>query len=246
MNNLILHKIKSAGKTQLAILIDPDSVSDKAKLEMICKMCDDANVDFIFVGGSLITNGFFEQCISIIKQQTNIPVVIFPGDTLQVSKDADAILFLSLISGRNPDFLIGRQVLAAPVLKQSGIEVLPTGYMLIDGGRLTSVSYISNTTPLPADKPMIAATTALAGEMLGLHCIFMDAGSGAQNPIPTEMIKTVKQHIAVPLIIGGGIRTAAQAQAAAQAGADVIVVGNAVEKEPTLINELKLAVSSKQ
>ncbi len=243
LNKPTLNKITTnAGKTQLAVLIDPDSIAEKERLIDTCKLCNDAGVDFIFVGGSLITNGFFEACISLIKAHTNIPVIIFPGDTLQVSKDADAILFLSLISGRNPDFLIGRQVLAAPNLKQSGIETIPTGYMLIDGGRATSVSYISNTTPLPADKPMIAATTAMAGEMLGLQCIFMDAGSGAQNPISAEMIKTVKQHISVPLIIGGGIRTAEQAKSAAQAGANIIVVGNAVEKEPTKINELLNAI----
>lgn len=227
----------------MAVLIDPDSVTGEQQLADTCKICNAAGVDLILVGGSLITNGFFDRCISIIKANTTIPVIIFPGNIMQVNPEADAILFLSLISGRNPDLLIGKHVLAAPVLKKSGIEVIPTGYMIVDGGRITSVSYMSNTTPIPADKSAIAATTALAGEMLGLQCIYMDAGSGALNPIPLEMIKAVRENITVPLFVGGGIRTPEQARAACDAGADIVVVGNAIEKSPDLIPLLKQAIS---
>ncbi len=231
------------GGKQLAVLIDPDSVTGEQQLADTCKICQAAGVDLILVGGSLITNGFFDRCISVIKASTTIPVIIFPGNIMQVNPEADAILFLSLISGRNPDLLIGKHVLAAPVLKKSGIEVIPTGYMIVDGGRITSVSYMSNTTPIPADKSAIAATTALAGEMLGLQCIYMDAGSGALNPIPLEMIKAVRENITVPLFVGGGIRTPEQARAACDAGADIVVVGNAIEKSPELIPLLKQAIS---
>jgi putative glycerol-1-phosphate prenyltransferase len=238
--NKILEK-KARGEKLLAVLVDPDSVSSESVLVNTCKISQQARVDLILVGGSLITNGFFEQCVAIVKQHTTIPVLLFPGSIMQVSAQADGILLLSLISGRNPDLLIGKHVIAAPQIKQSGIEVIPTGYMLIDGGRITSVSYMSNTIPLPADKPAIAATTALAGEMLGLRCIYMDAGSGAENPIPADVIRAVKEQVNVPVFIGGGMRTTAQVRAACEAGADVIVVGNAFEKNPELIAELKTA-----
>jgi putative glycerol-1-phosphate prenyltransferase len=196
----------------------------------------------ILVGGSLITNGFWDRCIEIIKIHTNIPLVLFPGNIMQTHREADAILFLSMISGRNPDLLIGKHVLAAPLLKKSGIEVIPTGYMIVDGGNITSVMYMSNTTPLPADKNNIAACTALAGEMLGLKVIYMDAGSGAQNPIRVGMIKEVKSQINGPLFIGGGIRTPEQAIETCLAGADVVVVGNAIEKDPNLVFDLAKSV----
>jgi putative glycerol-1-phosphate prenyltransferase len=247
VKNLILtHILANTGKggKQLAVLIDPDSISDEAMLVNTCKMSTAAGADLILVGGSLITNGFFERCISIIKEQTDIPVVLFPGNIMQIDEHADAILFLSLISGRNPDMLIGKHVLAAPMLKKSELEVIPTGYMLIDGGNITSVSYMSNTTPIPADKSSIAACTALAGEMLGLRTIYMDAGSGAKQPIPEKLIREVKQQLSIPLFVGGGIRTPEAAKAAAQAGADIVVVGNAIEKDPSLIAKLVDAVKS--
>lgn len=226
----------------MAVLIDPDSIENESQLVNICQRSNDASVDFILVGGSLITNGFFEKCIQIIKLHTQIPVVLFPGNIMQVSKDADAILLLSLISGRNPDLLIGKHVLAAPMLKQSGLEIIPTGYMLIDGGNITSVSYMSNTTPIPAEKHSIAACTAMAGEMLGLQVTYMDAGSGAQHPISTKIISAVRESVNGPIFIGGGIKTAEGAVAACNAGADVVVVGNAFEKEPELINQIAKAV----
>jgi phosphoglycerol geranylgeranyltransferase len=245
VKNLILtHLLENAanGRKQLAVLIDPDSVSDEATLANTCQLCNAAKVDLILVGGSLITNGFFERCISVIKEHTNIPVIIFPGNIMQIDEKADALLFLSLISGRNPEMLIGKHVLAAPMLKKSGIEILPAGYILIDGGAITSVSYMSNTTPIPADKASIAACTALAGEMLGLRIMYMDAGSGAKQPIPLKVIKEVKNNITVPLFVGGGMRTPEDVKAACKAGADIVVVGNAIEKDPSLIAKLVEAV----
>lgn len=247
MKQLVLKHLlenTSNGKKQLAVLIDPDSVSTEAMLVNTCKLCNAAKVDLILVGGSLITNGFFERSIGIIKQETNIPVLLFPGNIMQIDKHADAILLLSLISGRNPEMLIGKHVLAAPTLKKAGIEILPTGYMLIDGGNITSVSYMSNTTPIPADKSSIAACTAMAGEMLGLKIIYLDAGSGAKNPIPGKLISEVKENISIPLFVGGGMRTPEAVKAACDAGADVVVVGNAIEKDPSIILKLADTVKS--
>ncbi len=245
MKNQFYQKLSQkaqAGLKQLAVLIDPDSLTTEAELVNLIARCNEAKVDMILVGGSLITNGFWDRCIEIIKIHTNIPLVLFPGNIMQTHREADAILFLSMISGRNPDLLIGKHVLAAPLLKKSGIEVIPTGYMIVDGGNITSVMYMSNTTPLPADKNNIAACTALAGEMLGLKVIYMDAGSGAQNPIRVGMIKEVKSQINGPLFIGGGIRTPEQAIETCLAGADVVVVGNAIEKDPNLVFDLAKSV----
>jgi len=230
------------GLKQLAVLIDPDSLHSEADLLNLINLCNESAVDLILVGGSLITNGFWDRCIELLKSHTQIPVVLFPGNIMQTHKAADAILFLSMISGRNPDLLIGKHVLAAPLLKKSGIEVIPTGYMIVDGGNITSVMYMSNTTPLPSDKNNIAACTALAGEMLGLKVIYMDAGSGAQNPISASMIAEVKSQITGPLFIGGGIRTIEQAIATCNAGADIVVVGNAIEKDPQLVAKLTAAI----
>ena len=245
MKNQFYQKLSQkaqAGLKQLAVLIDPDSLTTEAELVNLIVRCNEAEVDMILVGGSLITNGFWNRCIEIIKIHTKIPLVLFPGNIMQTHPEADAILFLSMISGRNPDLLIGKHVLAAPLLKKSGIEVIPTAYMIVDGGNITSVMYMSNTTPLPADKNNIAACTALAGEMLGLKVIYMDAGSGAQNPIRVGMIQEVKSQINGPLFIGGGIRTPEQAIETCLAGADVVVVGNAIEKDPNLVFDLAKSV----
>jgi phosphoglycerol geranylgeranyltransferase len=239
-NSLVQHR--NQGKKQLAVLIDPDSYEREDELVNLCKLAQDAGAHLILIGGSLITNGFFDRCVELVKQSCSLPIVLFPGNIMQVNAQADAILFLSLISGRNPDLLIGKHVLAAPQIKASGIEVVPTGYMLIDGGRITSVSYMSNTTPLPADKPAIAATTALAGQMLGLKCIYMDAGSGATHAIPTAIIQAVKSQTDIPVFVGGGIRTAQQVIDACSAGADIVVVGNAFENNPLLIDEMVKAL----
>jgi putative glycerol-1-phosphate prenyltransferase len=166
-----------------------------------------------------------------------VPVVLFPGSNLYIHSDADGILFLSLISGRNPEFLIGQHVVAAPLLKASGLEILPTGYMLVDGGKPTTVSYISNTQPIPADKADIAACTAMAGEMLGQQLLYLDAGSGAENPVSPGMISAVKKATSLPLLAGGGIRSGEQARNAWEAGADCIVIGNVLESNPGLLED---------
>src|SRR5205814_1035231 len=174
----------------------------------------------------------------------SIPVILFPGTPSQVSRHADGLLYLSLISGRNPELLIGQHVISAPAVRKSGLEIISTGYMVIDGGAPTTVSYISNATPIPADKDDIAVCTAMAGEMLGMKLIYMDAGSGAKRAISEEMISRVAKVISVPLIIGGGIKEPEKAYLNCKAGADLIVVGNAIEKDPSLIKEMAAAVHS--
>ncbi len=238
----IQHKA-ALNKKQLAVLIDPDKLSSES-LSNTINICKSSNVDFIFYGGSLLHEPtHFEYFLNEIKKQTIIPVILFPGSSMQISAKADGILFLSLISGRNPEYLIGQHIVAAPFLKSSGIEILPTGYILIESGKSTTVSYISNTTPIPSDKPEIAVCTAMAGEMLGLKLIYLDAGSGAQNTISNETISKVKNSISCPLIIGGGINTVEKAINAFNAGADIVVVGNAAEKSPELIKQIKAAIS---
>jgi len=233
----------SKKKKQLAVLIDPDKLSPDDLTE-IAIISEEAGVDFLFVGGSLMTSDTLFHCIRTLKENSNIPVVLFPGNSYQISRNADAMLFLSLISGRNPDMLIGMHVLSAPYIKLSGLETISTGYMLIDSGKPTSVSYMSNSFPIPNDKKDIAACTAMAGEMLGLSTIFMDAGSGALQTIPDEMISFVKGSIDVPLIIGGGIRTPEKAKKVIEAGADIIVVGNKFEEEPKLIYDFTKVISN--
>jgi phosphoglycerol geranylgeranyltransferase len=226
------------GKKSIAVLLDPDKVEDPAKLLPLINLANENCVDFFFVGGSLITTTNLSEVVNKIKEHVSIPVVLFPGNSMQVDPAADAILFLSLISGRNPELLIGQHVLAAPIIKNTKLEVVPTGYMLINSGKITSAAYISNTTPLPEDKFSLAACTALAGEMLGLQAIYLDAGSGAEREISQKMIATVRKAVTVPLIVGGGINTAQKAKNALEAGADMIVVGNALEKNPELLIEI--------
>lgn len=232
---------KQHGKKSFAVLIDPDKVNDD-NMEQLIELATDARVDYFLVGGSLVISNYLDECVQLIKQRCDIPVILFPGSPSQVSKYADALLYLSLISGRNPELLIGQHVVSAPVVKQSGLEIMPTGYMVIDGGAPTTVSYISNAAPLPSDKNEIAMCTAMAGEMLGMKLIYMDAGSGAKRAISEAMIQKVAGCIDVPLIIGGGITTPEKAYLNCKAGADVIVVGNAIEKDPSLIKEIAAAV----
>ena len=232
---------KKKNKKSFALLIDPDRQNVKELINII-KKAEKNIVDYFFVGGSLLTNNNLDECLETIKQNSKIPVVLFPGNAMQVYNKADAILFLSLISGRNADMLIGKQVITAPILKQSTLEVMPTGYILIDSGKPTTASYMSNTTPIPHDKNDVAACTALAGEMLGLKMIFMDGGSGAYNPISEEMIKKTSDSIDIPLIVGGGINSGSKAKANCLAGADIIVVGNAIEKDDSLIAEISNAI----
>ncbi len=232
---------KKAGKKSFAVLIDPDKIS-RNSLNDIINLAVDARVDYFFVGGSLVISDNLDECIQQIRETCSIPVLLFPGSPSQISRHADALLYLSLISGRNADLLIGQHVISAPFVKKSGLEIIPTGYMVIDGGAATTVSYISNASPIPADKADIAMCTAMAGEMLGMKLIYMDAGSGAKKPIPEEMIRTVSHHIDVPLIVGGGIRDAEKAYLNCKAGADVIVIGNAIEKDASLIAEMSSAI----
>ncbi len=234
-------KDKSNNKKTFALLIDPDR-QDKKQLISLIDKANKAKVDYFFVGGSLLTNNNLELCISTIKENSNIPTILFPGNVMQVSNKADAILFLSLISGRNAEMLIGKQVITAPILKKSKLEILPTGYMLIDSGKPTTASYMSNTIPIPHDKDEVASCTAMAGEMLGLKLIFMDGGSGAVNPISEKMIESCRNNVELPIIIGGGIDSAEKAISNCNAGADIIVVGNAIEKNNDLIKEIAQAV----
>lgn len=240
MQKRILESIKekkAANQKSLAVLIDPDKTDSPTCLALL-EASIHSNVDFFFLGGSLITSFNTQQLIDTIKENCDIPIIIFPGNTMHANASSDAILFLSLISGRNPEFLIGQHVIAAPILRRTSMEVLPTGYMLIDGGKPTTVSYISNTTPIPSDKPDIAACTAMAGEMLGLKLIYLDAGSGASQAVPANMIWAVSNGVEVPIIVGGGINTAQKAKQAWQAGADIIVIGNGIEQRLGLLKEI--------
>ena len=227
--------IKKSQKA-LAVLIDPDK-SDIAFLERLLK--NDLFVDFYFVGGSLVSDYRFDEVISFLKSKTQKPVILFPGSGMHISEKADAILFLRLISGRNPEYLIGQQVQAAPRVKATGLHTIPTGYMLIDGGNVTTASYISSTQPIPQDKDDVAVCTALAGEMLGLQTVYLDCGSGANNHVSTSMITKVKSSVDLPIIVGGGINSLEKAQAIWNAGANVIVVGTSFEKDPDLIKSFK-------
>lgn len=246
MEPTIYHQIAQArreSKKKFAVLIDPDKVR-LAKWQGVLENAVEAGVDYFFIGGSLVVNDMLDFVLKSMKEKCHIPMILFPGNSFQLSYKADAILFLSLISGRNADLLIGKHVITAPFLKVSPLEIISTGYMLIDGGVLTSVQYMSNTNPIPNTKDDIALCTALAGEMLGLKIIYMDAGSGAKVPVPSSMIEAVSGGISIPLIVGGGIRTPEKALENVKAGADVIVVGNAIENEPGLILEMADAIHS--
>ena len=232
---------KSRKAKKFAVLIDPDKV-DQKKLINLVDIATKCCVDFFFVGGSLLTNDTLDNTIKTIKDNCIIPVILFPGNTMQINKKADALLLLSLISGRNPEMLIGKHVIAAPYLKASNLEIIPTGYMLIESGKPTAALYMSNSTPIPADKNDIAVCTAMAGEMLGHKLIYMDAGSGAIITISEKMIARVKENISIPLIIGGGIRTPAKAHDVCSAGADIVVVGNAIEENIRQVENISDAV----
>jgi phosphoglycerol geranylgeranyltransferase len=234
---------KRKGLRSFAVLIDPDKV-DVAKVEELAGLAVNAGVDYLLVGGSLVISNHLDEVVQDIRRNCSIPIILFPGTPSQVSRYADGLLYLSLISGRNPELLIGAHVISAPAVRQSGLEIISTGYMVIDGGAPTTVSYISNASPIPADKNEIALCTAMAGEMLGMKLIYMDAGSGARHPIREEMIACVADHIEIPLVVGGGIRDAEKAYRNCKAGADLIVVGNAIEKDISLLKEMADAVHS--
>ena len=232
---------KQKGKKSFAVLIDPDKVN-AAILDDLIDRVTNAQVDYLLVGGSLVISNRLDEVVTQLKSNCDIPVILFPGSPSQITRHADALLYLSLISGRNPELLIGQHVISAAAVKQSGLEIISTGYMVIDGGAPTTVSYISNAAPIPSDKNEIAQCTAMAGEMLGMKLIYMDAGSGAKKAITESMIEKVSQVIEVPLVIGGGIKDPEKAYLNCKAGADVIVIGNAIEKDPSLIKEMSDAI----
>lgn len=233
---------KSSGRKLLAVLIDPDFGQDEVLLERTVQNACMAKADLIFVGGSLLISAAFDRCVHLVKQWSDRPVVLFPGSPAQLSAHADAVLFLSLISGRNPELLIGHHVTAAPTVRALGLEAIPTGYLLVDGGKPSTVSYVSQTIPIPHDKPGIAAATAIAGELLGLRTIYLDTGSGALRTVSPEMIAAVRASVQAPIIIGGGIRDASTARALCEGGADVLVMGTAFEQDPELIFAMSEAV----
>lgn len=236
-----LKEAKKKSEKLFTILVDPDKYSENSLLDLV-SLANKSNVHYFFVGGSLMTSDLFEKTISLLKSSSDIPVVIFPGSNVQLSEKADALLLLSLISGRNPEYLIGQHVVAAPYIKAAGIEVLPTGYMLIGNMMNTTANYMSNTFPIPANKSEIAVCTAMAAEMLGMKLIYMDGGSGAGELISEEMIKSVKSAVQLPLIVGGGISSPEQAGKLWSAGVDMIVVGNAIEKNITLVTTISEAL----
>ena len=228
---------KRKGKKLFSVLIDPDKFSPAVILE-----ADKAKVDFIFIGGSKVKNGSFQRSISCIRKLTTIPLVIFPGGRGQISEKADAILLLSLISGRNPDYLIGEHIRAAQQLKRANLEIIPTGYILIGGGKKISTQIVTRTSPIKNSDKNLAASTAIAGELLGMKMIYLEAGSGAKAPLASSLVKEVCKNISCPVIAGGGIDSPEKAIALCKAGADMIVVGNAIEKNTILVNTISKAI----
>lgn len=238
-------KKKKQGKKQIAILIDPDKHQVPDFINMVQRF-ESLPIDYLFIGGSLLSRDLLDACLDVFKVGTDIPLVIFPGSVMQVNSKADAILLLSLVSGRNPDLLIGRHVEAVPYIKQAKIETISTAYLLIESGKITTAQYISSTLPIPADKAEIASLTAQAAEMIGHKIIYLDGGSGAMNPVPDMMISQVRKDVGLPLIVGGGIRTPELAIAKCAAGADLLVIGNVLEEKPELLQQMVAAVHNFQ
>jgi putative glycerol-1-phosphate prenyltransferase len=223
------------GDKSIALLLDPDK-STADGLKNILKIASDSGTDYIFAGGSLTFNSI-DKLIDSIKELCSIPVILFPGNLLQLSRKADAILLLSLISGRNPEFLIGNHVIAAPYLRSVREKLISVGYILVGCGNKTSVEYISQTEAIPSDKPDLVMATALAGNMLGLNMIYLEAGSGAENPVPPAIVKAVRENVSVPVAVGGGLRSVEEISATFNAGANLIILGNGCEKNPQLLSE---------
>ena len=238
MTNIYNHILKSKVENEklLAILLDPDKI-DLNNLEILIEKINQSPATHIFIGGSLVENNILDELISKIKEDCDLPIILFPGNPSQISDQADAILFLSLISGRNPDFLIEHQVKAVPILKQTNLEIISTGYILIESGTETAVERVSKTKPLDRNNPDLVLATAQAGEMLGHKLIYLEAGSGAKQTVPTEMIKKVAQNIEIPLIVGGGIVDLRGIQKAFDSGADLVVIGTAFENDVDFFNK---------
>ncbi|MFC5626657.1 geranylgeranylglyceryl/heptaprenylglyceryl phosphate synthase [Algoriphagus winogradskyi] len=232
----ILKDLNSSGTKGLAWLVDPDKIINPTLFKEKFDWVKDSYLDLIFVGGSTLSRDNFREVVLSVKQIAGeIPVVIFPGSQMQLAEEADAILFLSLISGRNPEYLIGQQVLAAPIIKKMKLEPLPTAYMLVNEGEITSVQYVTQTIPLPNSKPNLAKATALAGHYLGMKYFYMDAGSGAKSPVSPAVIKAVKSVTKKPIIVGGGLDSLEKVRNAYESGADLLVIGNAIEKDPSFL-----------
>jgi putative glycerol-1-phosphate prenyltransferase len=236
MSDTIYNTLFRSGKKVFALLIDPEKHT-RQTLAGTLDIAARSAVDLVLIGGSL-TSRPIDETIETIREALSVPLILFPGNLLQLSGKADGILLLSLLSGRNPEYLIGNHVLASLYLKRSGMEIIPTGYLLIDGHHLSSVEYISNTRPIPANKAEIVVATALAGEQLGLKLIYLEAGSGADTRITEEVVAQVKQNISIPLIVGGGIRTPEDIRQLYKAGANCVVVGTAVEQDESILPSL--------
>lgn len=228
-------KAKEKGSKLLAILLDPDKIT-VAQLSVLIPKINQSPATHLFIGGSLVTSNILDELITILKRDCALPVVLFPGNPSQISDKADGILFLSLISGRNPDYLIAHQVQAASILKRTQLEIIPTGYVLIESGTQTAVERVSETKPLDRSNIDLVVSTALAGEMLGHQLIYLEAGSGAKQAVPTNMITAVAQNIKIPLIVGGGIKDLQAIQLAHVAGADLVVIGTAFENDINFFN----------
>lgn len=228
-------KAKLENRKLLAVLLDPDKIIWDQLNHQIDRI-NQSPATHVFIGGSLVESGRMDELIEAIKQKCNLPIVLFPGNPSQISNKADAILFLSLLSGRNPDYLIGHQVAAAPVLKKSSLEIIATGYLLIESGSETAVARVSKTSPMDRDNLELVVATAQAGEMLGNKLIYLEAGSGARKAVPLQLIESVSRNVAIPLIVGGGIMDAAGIQIAYNAGADLVVIGTAFEKDFNFFN----------
>jgi len=229
------------------VLIDPDRSKEEDYLAL-ADFCQNDGADAVLVGSSILISHTFEKVIKDLKKVLEIPVIIFPGNTMQISKDADAILFLSLISGRNPNHLFGDHVLAAPAIKAIGLEPISTGYMLIESGKTSSVEFMSNTKPIPSDKPEIAKAHALAAEYMGMKLIYLEAGSGAEYPIPDSFISEIRDYITLPIVVGGGIRRPETASKKVESGASIVVIGSLFEKlgGNKLIKEFAQAIHYKK
>jgi phosphoglycerol geranylgeranyltransferase len=227
--NQLLEVIQIKGAAFL-VLLDPDNLPEE-KVARFARHCEKSGVDGFLIGGSLLVNDNLESFLVKLKTVTSLPTIIFPGDVNQISSKADAILYLSVVSGRNPEHLIGKHVLAAPIIRKCGIEPIATGYLLIESGRTTTAQYMSGSLPIPRNKPGIAAATALAAEYLGMKLIYLEAGSGADNSIPNEMVKAVSSFCSIPVVVGGGIKTPETAKAKVENGAKIIVTGNFFEAE---------------
>ena len=225
------------------VLIDPDKKNDK-NIDQLVEKAHQNGVDAIFVGGSIMMDGLYHKRVERIKSISEIPVILFPGGVNQINKHYDAMLFMSLLSGRNSHYLIGEQVIAAPIVKDYGIETIPTGYLLIDGGSPTSVEVVSGTKPLPSNRPDIIVSHALAAQFLGMELIYLEAGSGALNEVPGDVVRKVADEINIGLIVGGGIRTPEDANSIVNSGASFVVIGSAIEKSAELIEEFSSSIHS--